>query len=58
MASNVIPLRPRRITENELIAYRLMTRGWPEALKRLLLPAYYAAEARQRGASPAGSNWP
>ena len=57
MTSNVIPLRPRRITENELIAYRMITQGWSEAMKRLLLPAYFAAEAKQRG-SAAGSNRP
>jgi hypothetical protein len=58
MTSNVIPLRPRRITENELIAYRMMTRGWSEALKKLLLPAYFEAEARRLGGSPAGAKRP
>ena len=47
MTSNVIPLRPRRITESELIAYRMMTRSWSEALKKLLLPAYVAADSTQ-----------
>jgi hypothetical protein len=47
MASNVIPLPPRRITDNELIAYRMITKGWSEAMKKLLLPAYFAAESRQ-----------
>jgi len=56
MTSNVIPLPPRKITESELMAYRMMTRGWSEALKRLLLPTYFAAEARQesRANSPGG----
>jgi len=58
MASNVIPLRPRKITESELIAYRMITKGWSEAMKRLLLPGYFAAESQQRGGSPAGSNRP
>jgi hypothetical protein len=47
MTSNVIPLPPRRITESELIAYRMITKGWSEAMKKLLLPAYFAAECRQ-----------
>jgi hypothetical protein len=51
MTSNVIPLRPRRITESELRAYRMITRGWSEAMKKLLLPAYFAAESKQ-GRSP------
>jgi hypothetical protein len=48
MASNVIPLRPRRITENELIAYRMITKGWSEAMKRLMLPAYFSADSKPR----------
>jgi len=56
MTSNVIPLRPRKITESELVAYRMMTRGWSEALKRLLLPAYFAADAQRgsRADAPSG----
>jgi len=57
MASNVIPLPPRRITENELVAYRMITRGWSDALKKLLLPAYFAADSRQgrSAGSPTGA---
>jgi len=47
MTSNVIPFPPRKISESELIAYRMITRGWSEAMKRLLLPAYFAAESKQ-----------
>ena len=59
MASNVIPLRPRRITENELTAYRMITKGWSEAMKRLMLPAYFAADSKPRrlAASPAGAKF-
>lgn len=58
MTSNVIPLRPRKITESELIAYRMIAKGWSEAMKRLLLPVYFAAESKQRGSSADGSKRP
>jgi len=58
MTSNVIPLRPRKITESELIAYRMITKGWSEAMKKLLLPAYFAAESKQCGGSRTGSHRP
>lgn len=53
--NNVIPFRRRPPTEQELEAYRLMTRHWSPALRRLMCPRHYEADWREPGEPGAGS---
>lgn len=41
--------------EQELEAYRLMTRHWSPALRRLICPRHYEADWREPGEPGAGS---
>jgi hypothetical protein len=40
---NVVPLRRRPPSQQELEVYRWMTRSWSPALRQLILPEYYRA---------------
>lgn len=46
---NVIPFRRRPPTEPELEAYRMITRHWSPALKRLICPRHYEADSLASG---------
>jgi hypothetical protein len=46
----VVPFRRRRPTQQELDTYHMMTRHWSPALRRLLCPQYYEADAQQADA--------
>ena len=41
MTAKVIPIRKRPPTPNEMAAYRWITKGWSEEMKRLILPRYF-----------------
>jgi hypothetical protein len=46
----VVPFRRRPPAQQELEMYHMLTRHWSPALRRLLCPQYYEADARQAGA--------
>ncbi len=53
---NVIPFRPRPPSDNELDAYRTMTRLWHPQMRQLMFPKYFEQDrsAPPENKSPEG----